>query len=115
MHACVRMCVYSTRSINGRAFTRKPVCRPNLSPAGLGTLVSVSVRRSYLYVTTAGRVLDIVLGADARLGLVLELRLDGLDLLVAAAGLVVGVLQRSDLRLGLPLQLVVDDLQIDEC
>lgn len=68
-------------------------------------------RMIYLNVAAARRVLDVILGADARLGLVLEFGSDRLDFLVAAARFVAGVLQRADLRFGLPLQFRGDDLR----
>ena len=45
----------------------------------------------YLDVSPAGDVLDVVLGADFRFGLLLEVQLDGFYFLFAAFGFVGGV------------------------
>lgn len=50
--------------------------------------------------------------AHLRLGLVLEVHLQGLDLLVPASRLVGGILQRTDFGLGVPLQLCCNYLRI---
>lgn len=67
---------------------------------------------SYLDITAAGLMLHIVLGADLRLGLVLEVHFERLDLFIAAAGLMGCILQRTNFRFCIPLQLCCYYLQI---